>query len=151
LAISANIFSAGAIALAAAADSPPFDNLTVNPGVTIQSGGSSVSLSAGNNILVPAHSMIEASTTIAITGGKTSANVDVEGTLVASSATIGVDPATNNNNTFTISPSAATPMTVTGGTAAGSNTLNFNANGLAVTIVGNTITAAGDQPVTFSD
>jgi hypothetical protein len=151
LAISANVFSAGAIALAAAPDSPPFDNLTVNPGVTIQSGGSSVSLSAGNNVSVPSGSMIQASTTIAITGGKTSANVVVGGTLIASSATIGVDPATNNNNTFTITPSAATPMTVTGGTAAGTNTLNFNANGLAVTIAGNVITAAGCKPVKFSN
>ena len=68
------------------------------------------------------------------------------------SATIGVDrQRTNNNNTFTITPSATTPITVDGGTAAGTNTLNFNADGLAVTILGNTITAAGEQPVTFSD
>ncbi len=150
LTIAANVTSAGAITLTAAADSPPFDNLTVDPGVTIQSTGSSVSLSAGNNINVPSGSTIEASSTIAITGGATSANVVVVGTLIAASATIGVDATTNNQNTFTITPSATTPITVNGGTAAGTNTLNFNANGLAVTILGNTITAAGEQPVTFS-
>jgi hypothetical protein len=152
LTIASNVTSAGAIALAAAPDSPPFDNLTVDSGVTIQSTGSSVSLSAGKNINVPSGSTIEASTTITITGGATSANVVVEGTLTASSAMIGVASANNNNNnTFTITPSAATPITVIGGTATGTNTLNFNADGLAVTIHGNTITAAGDQPVTFSD
>ena len=150
LTIAANVTSAGAITLTAAADSPPFDNLTVDPGVTIQSTGSSVSLSAGNNINVPAGSTIEASTTIDITGGAASANVVVVGTLSAASATIGAAATTNNQNTFTITPSATTPITVNGGTAAGTNTLNFNANGLAVTILGNTITAAGEQPVTFS-
>ncbi len=150
LTIAANVTSAGAIALTAAADSPPFDNLTVDPGVTIQSTGSSVSLSAGNNINVPTGSTIAASSTIAITGGASSANVVVVGTLSAASATIGVAATTSNQNTFTIAPSATTPITVNGGTAAGTNTLNFNANGLAVTILGNTITAAGEQPVTFS-
>ncbi len=38
-----------------------------------------------------------------------------------------------------------------GGSAAGTNTLNFNADGLAVTIQGDQITAAGQQPVTFSN
>ena len=151
LTVAANMTSAGAITLTAAADSPPVDDLTVDPGVTIQSTGSSVSLSAGNNIDVPSGSTIEASTTINITGGKTSANVVVEGTLIGTSATIGVAAGTNNNNTFTITPSATTPITVDGGTAAGTNTLNFNADGLAVTIQGDTITAAGEQPVTFSD
>ncbi len=58
---------------------------------------------------------------------------------------------TNNENTFTITPSATTLITVTGGTAAGSNVLNFNADGAAVTISGNTITAGKDRPVAFND
>ncbi len=151
LTIAANVYSTGPIGLTAAADSPPFDNLAVDSGVTIWSDGSSVALSAGNNINVPSGSTIEASTSINITGGKTSANVVVEGTLIGTSATIGVAAGTNNNNTFTITPSATTPLTVVGGTATGTNTLNFNADGLAVTIQGNTITAAGCQSVTFSD
>jgi hypothetical protein len=61
---------------------------------------------------------------------------------------INVDPGDTNNDTFTITPSVTTPVTVTGG--AGSDTLNFNADGLAVTILGSQITAAGRAPVTFS-
>ncbi len=59
LTISANITSAGSIVETAAPDSPPNDNLTVDSGVTIDSTGSSVSLSAGNNIDVESGSTIE--------------------------------------------------------------------------------------------
>src|SRR5215469_11638283 len=59
----------------------------------------------------------------------TGANVVVEGTLIAKSATIDVDSTDTNNDTFTITPSGATPITVDGGK--GSNRLNFNADGLA--------------------
>ena len=146
----------GAIALTAAADAPYVgNNLTVDSGVTVQSTGSSVSLSAGNNVDIPAGSTIAAATNITITGGAASADVDVEGTLTTTQANapanIGVAAGTNNENTFTITPSATTPIFVTGGTAAGKNVLNFNADDLAVTISGDTITAAGDQAVTFSD
>ena len=67
-------------------------------------------------------------------------------------ASIGVDSQdTTNANTITITPSTTTPITITGGTAVGTNTLYFNADGLAVAIQDNQITAAGCKPVTFSD
>src|SRR5206468_6147058 len=71
----------------------------------------------------------------------------IAGTLIAPSALIGVDPAADGDDTFTITPSAGAPITVDA--EDGTDTLNFNADGLPVTIVGNTITAAGRAPVTF--
>ncbi len=73
----------------------------------------------------------------------------VYGTLNATSALIDVDPNSTGPDTFSIIPSANTPITVTGGQ--GMDTLDFNAEGLAVTLSGNTITAAGMQPVTFTN
>ena len=157
LTVSADITSAAAINLTAAAATLPAtgDNLTVNSGVTIQSTGSSVSLLAGDNVVVPSGATIEASSTITITANANDdpagENVTVAGTLVASSASIGVDPGAHGNETFTITPSVATPITVDGGSGTTTNTLNFNAAGLAVTISGNQITAAGRQTVTFTD
>jgi hypothetical protein len=154
LTIAANVTSASAITLSAAESPTPGDDLTVNPGVTIQSTTSSVTLQAGDNVTVPTGSTIEASTTITITADHnnadtTGANVVVAGTLIAPSALINVDATDSSNNTFTITPSVTTPITVNGGL--GNDTLNFNANGLPVTILGNQITAAGDQPVTFNN
>src|SRR5204863_127204 len=76
-------------------------------------------------------------------------NVVVAGTLIAPSALIEADPAANVDDTFTITPSATTPITVDGGS--GTDTLNFNADGLPVTILGNQIIAAGRAPVTFNN
>ena len=156
LTIAADITSAGAITLSAAETPATGDDLTVNPGVTIQSTGSSVTLQAGDNVNVQAGSTIQADASITITASHNhsltetaGATVVVEGTLIATSALIDVDSTDSRDATFTITPSAATPITVTGGL--GSNTLNFNADGLAVTIQGNQITAAGDQPVTFNN
>jgi hypothetical protein len=154
LTVAANITSASAITLSAAESPAAGDDLTVLPGVTIDSTGSSVTLQAGDNVTVSAGSTIEANTTITITGDynhsaseTAGANVIVVGTLIAPSALINVDPTDNANDTFTITPSSVTPITVVGGS--GSDVLNINA-GAPVTIVGNQITVAGDQPVTFS-
>lgn len=155
LTINANVTSASAITLSAAESPAAGDDLTVDPGVTIQSTTSSVTLQAGDNVTVPIGATVEAATAITITADHnhtaaetTGANVVVEGTLIAPSALINVDPSDTNADTFTITPSTAPPITVTGG--AGSDTLNFNADGLPVTIAGNQITAAGRAPVTFS-
>ena len=84
----------------------------------------------------------------------------VAGTLIAQSASIGVDPNARGNETFDITPSATTPISVNGGSDTdGDNTLNFNADGQDVTIAETvlnkvatyTITAAGMQPVTFTN
>jgi hypothetical protein len=152
LTISTDITAAAAILLEAGETAGPGDNLTVNPGVTIQSTGSSVTLRAGDDILIPAGATIRANTTITITGAFNNAdaagtNVVVTGTLIAPSALIGVDPAADGNDTFTITPSATTPITVDA--EDGTDTLNFNADGLPVTILGNQIIAAGRAPVTF--
>ena len=97
LTIAANITSAGAI-VSAAESGTPGDDLTVLPGVTIQSTGSTVTLQAGDNIYVQPGSTIEASGAITITADHNhnpaetaGANVVVEGTLVATSALIDVD------------------------------------------------------------
>jgi hypothetical protein len=155
LAVNASITTPGAVSLTATAQSAPEtgDDLTVNSGVTIQSTGSSVSLDAGDNVVIPAGATIQApNSTITITGDANDnggANVTVDGTLVAQSASIGVDSASPGNDTFDITPSATTPISVTGGH--NQNTLNFNADGLAVTIAGNTITAGVMKPVTFTN
>ncbi len=130
LSVSANISAPGPIALQAPASAAGGGDLTVNSGVTIQSN-SAISLSATGNVG---------------TGAGSGATVTVNGTLGAPSATINAD---QGNDTFTITPSATTPITVNGG--AGSDTLNFNADGLAVTISGNKITAGTLKPVTFTN
>lgn len=148
LTIAANVTSASAIILSAAASPGTGDDLTVAPGVTIQSTGSSVTLQAGDNVTIPTGSTIKASGNITIladlNNNPAGANVVVEGTLLAPLALINGD---SNNDTFTITPSATTPITVDGGL--GNDTLNFNADGLPVTILGNQITAAGRAPLTF--
>jgi hypothetical protein len=155
LTVNANVTAPAAIVLQAQAESPPTtagDDLTVNSGATIQSTGSSVSLTAGNNVIIPAGATIDAVSTITITGDENDlggANVTVDGTLVAQSALIDVPANSPGNDTFTITPSATTPLTVTGGQ--GTNTLNLNAGGLAVSISGNTISVAGMKPVTFTN
>jgi hypothetical protein len=157
LSVNASITAPGPVNLTAATQALPEtgDNLTVNSGVTIQSTGSSVSLLAGDNVVIPSGATIQAgsTSTITITGdandNPSGATVTVNGTLSAASALIDVDPNSTGPDTFNITPSATTPITVTGG--AGTDTLNFNAGGLAVTLSGNTITAAGMQPVTFSN
>ena len=69
----------------------------MNSGVTVQSTGSSVSLLAGNNVDIQSGSTIEAAlSTITITANHnddpSGATVTVAGTLIALSASIGVDP-----------------------------------------------------------
>jgi len=152
--ISADITAPGAILEAAGETAGPGDDLTVESGVTIHSTGSNVTLRAGDNILISAGSTIQAATTINITANfnddaadTTGAIVVVAGTLIAPIALIGVDPAADDNDTFTITPSVLTPITVDA--EDGTDTLNILADGLPVTIVGNQITVAGRQPVTF--
>ncbi len=136
--------SGQAIAAVAATATPP--SLNVNGSLTLASQA---------NVLIPAGATIQAgsTSTITITGdtndNPSGATVTVDGTLSAASALINVPLNSTGPDTFTITPSATTPITVTGG--AGTDTLNFNAAGLAVTLSGNTITAAGMQPVTFSN
>ena len=134
----------------------PGDDLTVNSGVTVQSTGSSVTLLAGDNVVIQSGSTIAAASTIAITANgnddPNGATVTVAGTLIAPSASIGVDPNATGNETFNITPSATTPISVDGGSdSSGANTLNFNAEGLPVTISGDTITAGTLAPVTFTN
>ena len=138
--------------------------LTIS-GVTIQSG-SSVTLAAASNVDIASGSTIEAASTSPITitantnDASSGATVTIDGTLSAKSASIGVDPNATGHETFTITPSATTPISVNGGSdSSGDNTLNYNAGGLAPTLsetVSNneviyTITAAGVAPVTFTN
>ena len=139
----------------------------MNSGVIVQSTGSSVTLFAGDNVDIESGSTIEAVSTIAITANgnddPSGATVTVAGTLLAQSASIGVDPNATGNETFTITPSATTPISVDGGSdSSGANTLNFNADGLPVTIGPITAELSGDvheyeitagtlAPVTFTN
>ena len=138
--------------------------LTIS-GVTIQSG-SSVTLNAASNVDIASGSTIEAASTSPITitantnDASSGATVTIDGTLSAQSASIGVDPNATGNETFTITPSATTPISVNGGSdSSGDNTLNYNAAGLAPTLsetmlnneVTYTITAPGVAPVTFTN
>ncbi len=132
-------------AIAAVASTATGSSLNVNGPVTLANQA---------NVLIPAGATIQApNSTITITGDTNDnsggATVTVDGTLSAASALIDVPVNSTGPDTFTITPSATTPITVTGG--AGTDTLNFNADGLAVTLSGNTITAAGMQPVTFTN
>ena len=155
---SMNYANDGPITLTAQPELPSteVDDLTVNSGVTVQSTGSSVTLLAGDNVVIESGSTIEAASTIAITANgnddPNGATVTVAGTLSAPSASINVDPNATGNETFNITPSATTPISVDGGSdSGGANTLNFNAEGLPVTISGDTITAGTLAPVTFTN
>jgi hypothetical protein len=139
------------------------DNLTVSSGVSVRATGSSaVNLIAGNNVLIQSGSTIQAGGgSIVITantdGNPNGATVTVAGTLTPPAgsiglATIGVGPKAIGNEIFNITPSATTLITIDGGpSTGGANTLNFNAQGLAVVIGNNTITAGNLQPVTFTN
>jgi len=156
LTISADTTAADALTLSAEPDDPTGNDLTVVSGVTVRSTGSSVTLVAGNNIDIQSGSTIKAASAITITanakGDPNGATVTVAGALIATSVVIGVDPNATGNETFTITPSATTPISVDGGShSSGANTLNFNALGLPVTISGNTITAGTRAPVTFTN
>ena len=136
LTVGANIAAPGPIALQAPASAAGGGDLTVNSGVTIQSS-SPISLSASGN---------------SGTATGSGATVILDGTLDAPSATIYAGSASTpdqGNDTFTITPSTTTPIGVIGGS--GDDTLNFNADGLAVTISGDTITAGNLAPVTFTN
>jgi hypothetical protein len=125
-----------------------------------------VALTAASNVNIASGSTIEAASTSPITitantnDASSGATVTLDGTLSAQSASIGVDPNATGNETFTITPSVTTPITVNGGSDSnGDNTLNYNAAGLAPTLsetmlnneVAYTITAAGVAPVTFTN
>ena len=133
------------------------DNLTVTSGVTVQANEAPINLSAGNNVLVQAGSTISATNNVITITANTDANpngatVTVAGSLLAQSVSIGVGANSTGNEIFNITPSATTPITVNGGSStAGPNTLNFNAQGLSVTIAGNTIRAGNLAPLTFTN
>lgn len=156
LTVAADVSAAGPVTLTAAETAGAGDDLTVNAGVTIESTGASVLLRAGDNINVASTATIKAITDITITANfnddaadATGAEVVVAGSLIATSALINVDPAADDDDTFIITPSVSTPITVDA--EDGIDTLNFVADGLPVTILGNTITAAGRAAVTFNN
>jgi hypothetical protein len=132
LTVSANVTAPGPIALSAPASAAGGGELSVSSGATIQSN---------------------AAITLSATGNQGSgATVVLDGTLAAPTATIYAGSAgapDSSNDTFTVTPSANTPITVDGGT--GQDTLNFEAGGLPVTVSGDAITAGTLAPVTFSN
>jgi hypothetical protein len=108
------------------------------------------------DVNISAHTTIHSNSTITITGDASDnghARVTIGGTLDAPSALIGMDAGSPGHDTFNISPSATTPITVTG--VGADNTLNFDALGRAVilseTPSEDTITAAGMQPVMITN
>ena len=129
-------------------------NSPLTVGATITAPGA-IDLTA-DNVTIAAGTTINSGSTITITGDANdagSASVTVNGTLNAQSALIDMDAGSPGDDTFNITPSATTPITVTG--VGPDNTLNFNALGRTVTIsetpTGDTITAAGMQPVTTNN
>ena len=107
-------------------------------------------------MVVQSGATIEAVSTITITANgydqRSGATVTVAGTLTAPSASIGVDPGATGNETFNITPSATTPISVDGGSdSGGANTLNIDAEGLPVTISGDTIQVGTLAPVMFTN
>jgi len=126
--------------------------LTVSANITAPGA---IELTA-DSVVIPAGTTIDSNSTITITGDASDAggaSVTVAGTLNAQSALIDMDASSPGYDTFNITPSATTPITVTGvGT---DNILNLNALGRTVTISetlsGDTITVAGMQPVMITN
>jgi len=111
-------------------------DLILNSGVSLQATAGSVSLLAGDDVKLNAGSSVQANTTITIQGdfgdqdNGTGSTIEINGTVTATSlsATGG-----NDSDSFTVTPSATTEISLTGGlpgTAPG-DSLAFNMGGAA--------------------
>jgi hypothetical protein len=66
LTVSSNVMAVGDINLTAAETASPGDDLTVDPGITVQSTGGNVTLQAGDNVLLKPASVVQASGTVTL-------------------------------------------------------------------------------------
>ncbi|MBC7853148.1 MAG: hypothetical protein IAF94_06910, partial [Pirellulaceae bacterium] len=89
LTVAANVIMGGAVVLTAGESATDdVDNLTVNPGVTVQSTGNSVTLNSGDNTTINSTSSILAATTITINIDNGDADVTGETLTIASGAVV---------------------------------------------------------------
>ncbi len=138
---------------ATAADSATGDNVTVISGNTVKSTTGNLLLRGGEAVSVPAGATVQAAGTITLIGGfgdgdGDGGSVSLLGTAAGSAVNVsgGAGP-----NTYTVAPQVGAPVTVTG-TAGAGDTFNFEALELPVfTSFPGRYTAAGLQPVAFSN
>ena len=159
LTVAADVTATGnAPILLSADDTPvPGDDLTVNAGVTVSSGGGGVTLDAGDNVTVNGTVQTSGAGQIIINGdfnnvdpiGGTTITLGSTGTLTApAGATIngGAFP-----DTFNVHPIAGTPLTINGfaPTTAPGDVLNLDLTGATGTQ--QTVTGPGNGFFTFTN
>lgn len=138
LTVAANVSSAGDVILTAGNSAAAGDNLTVNPGVTVQSTAGNTTLRAGDTVIVPVGATVTAFNTLTLEGGLNELDADggvnllgaVNGSVVnvvggggaetfnlnptAAPALISADGKAGND-TFNVTPKAATAFFIQGG------------------------------------
>ena len=139
LTVSSNVTGAGAVTLTATDSAVAGDDLTIDPGVTVESTGSNVVLTAGDDFTMDATSQINAATTIGIFVDPSVGDPDAVGGTVDLVGGISAPGGTtvtggDDDDTFNILPSSTSTIAVVGGDptlpAVPGDTLNIDLSGV---------------------
>ncbi|WP_417398278.1 beta strand repeat-containing protein, partial [Gimesia chilikensis] len=139
LTVSSNVTGAGTVTLTATDSAVAGDDLTIDPGVTVESTGADVVLTAGDDFTMDATSQINAATTIGIYVDPSAGDPDAVGGTVDLVGGISAPGGTtvtggDDDDTFNILPSSTSTIAVVGGDptlpAVPGDTLNIDLSGV---------------------
>ncbi|MBN70646.1 MAG: hypothetical protein CME32_15365, partial [Gimesia sp.] len=139
LTVSSNVTAAGTVTLTATDSPAATDDLTIDPGVTVESTGADVVLTAGDDFTMDATSQINAATTIGIFVDPSAGDPDAVGGTVDLVGGISAPGGTtvtggDDDDTFNILPSSTSTIAVVGGDptlpAVPGDTLNIDLSGV---------------------
>ncbi|QGQ22586.1 choice-of-anchor D domain-containing protein [Gimesia benthica] len=139
LTVSSNVTGAGTVSLTATDSAVAGDDLTIDPGVTVESTGADVVLTAGDDFTMDATSQINAATTIGIFVDPSVGDPDAVGGTVDLVGGISAPGGTtvtggDDDDTFNILPSSTSTIAVVGGDptlpAVPGDTLNIDLSGV---------------------
>ena len=139
LTVSSNVTGAGAVTLTATDSAVAGDDLTIDPGVTVESTGANVVLTAGDDFTMDATSQINAATTIGIFVDPSVGDPDAVGGTVDLVGGISAPGGTtvtggDDDDTFNILPSSTSTIVIVGGDptlpAVPGDTLNIDLSGV---------------------
>ncbi|WP_417391015.1 choice-of-anchor D domain-containing protein [Gimesia sp.] len=138
LTVSSNVTAAGTVTLTATDSPAATDDLTIDPGVTVESTGADVVLNAGDNFLLFLGGEVIASTTIEINVDPIAGDPDADGGVVVLFGNVNATQTTINGgddaDAFNILPTSTSPITINGGAPAfpgPGDVLNMDFSGLA--------------------
>ncbi|MEQ9066438.1 MAG: hypothetical protein RLO18_06920, partial [Gimesia chilikensis] len=138
LTVASNVSGSGTVTLTAGDSAIAGDDLTINAGVTVESTGSNVVLTAGDDFTMDATSQINAATTIGIFVDPSAGDPDAVGGTVDLVGGISAPGGTtvtggDDDDTFNILPSSTSTIAVVGGDptlpAVPGDTLNIDLSG----------------------